>query len=57
MLNEALELSLRVYGRNSMLTLRLNLNIGIMYEDNGDLQKAYDYFVKWCKTCQEVSST
>ena len=37
-----------------MLTLRLYLNIGILYEDNRDFQKAYDYFVKWHETCQEV---
>lgn len=37
-----------------MLTLRLYLNIGILYEDNRDYQKAYDYFVKWHETCLEV---
>ena len=37
-----------------MLMLRLYLNIGILYEDNRDYQKAYDYFVKWHETCQEV---
>ena len=38
-----------------MLMLRLYLNIGILYEDNRDFQKAYDYFVKWHETCLEVS--
>ena len=39
-----------------MLMLRLYLNIGILYEDNRDYQKAYDYFVKWHETCQEVGA-
>ena len=30
---------------------------GILYEDNRDYQKAYDYFVKWHETCQEVRVT
>ncbi len=55
MLNRSFELCLKTYGEKHMLTLRLYLNIGILYEDNRDFQKAYDYFVKWHETCQEVS--
>lgn len=54
MLNRSFELCLKTYGEKHMLTLRLYLNIGILYEDNRDFQKAYDYFVKWHETCQEV---
>ena len=57
MLNRSFELCLKTYGEKHMLTLRLYLNIGILYEDNRDFQKAYDYFVKWHETCQEVSRT
>ena len=55
MLNRSFELCLKTYGEKHMLMLRLYLNIGILYEDNRDFQKAYDYFVKWHETCQEVS--
>ena len=55
MLNRSFELCLKTYGEKHMLTLRLYLNIGILYEDNRDFQKAYDYFVKWHETCLEVS--
>ena len=54
MLNRSFELCLKTYGEKHMLMLRLYLNIGILYEDNRDYQKAYDYFVKWHETCQEV---
>ena len=54
MLNKSFELCLKTYGEKHMLMLRLYLNIGILYEDNRDFQKAYDYFVKWHETCQEV---
>ena len=56
MLNRSFELCLKTYGEKHMLMLRLYLNIGILYEDNRDYQKAYDYFVKWHETCQEVSA-
>lgn len=54
MLNRSFELCLKTYGEKHMLMLRLYLNIGILYEDNRDFQKAYDYFVKWHETCLEV---
>ncbi|XP_048581022.1 TPR repeat-containing protein DDB_G0287407 isoform X2 [Nematostella vectensis] len=54
MLQKAFELCLKTYGEKHMLMLRLYLNIGILYEDNRDLSKAYDYFVKWNETCMEV---
>lgn len=56
MLNRSFELCLKTYGEKHMLMLRLYLNIGILYEDNRDYQKAYDYFVKWHETCQEVGA-
>lgn len=56
MLNRSFELCLKTYGEKHMLMLRLYLNIGILYEDNRDYQKAYDYFVKWHETCLEVSA-
>ncbi|XP_068737533.1 uncharacterized protein [Montipora capricornis] len=54
MLNRSFELCLKTYGEKHMLMLRLNLNIGILNEDNRDLQKAYDYVVKWHETCLEL---
>ncbi|XP_068737538.1 uncharacterized protein [Montipora capricornis] len=55
MLNRSFELCLKTYGEKHMLMLRLNLNIGILNEDNRDLQKAYDYVVKWHETCLECA--
>ena len=43
---EALQLCLQVYGECSVLTRRLNLNIGVMYEARHDTYAAYTWFVK-----------
>lgn len=55
MLKKAFELCTKAYGEKHMLVLRLYLNIGILYEDNRDFQKAYDYFVMWNKVSTEVN--
>ena len=54
MLTRSYELCRKTYGEKHMLMLRLYLNIGILYEDNRDFNKAYDYFVKWNDCCMEV---
>ena len=46
-LDEAKELSLKAYGEKHLLTARLYWNTGILYEDIGDLEKAYDCFMKF----------
>ena len=51
---EALDLCLQAYGENSVLTSRLYLNIGIMYEDRRDFKEAYGWFVKWQGVCEQV---
>lgn len=33
---------------------RVYLNIGIHYEEIGDANKAYDYFIKWFRLCDEI---
>lgn len=52
--NEAMELCLQVYGEQSLLTSRLYINIGIVYEDNKNFVKAYEYFKKWATVSQAV---
>jgi len=54
MLKTSFELAVKAYGEKHMLVLRLYLNIGILYEDNRDYQKAYDYFLQWNHVCMEV---
>ena len=44
----------QVYGENHILMSRLYINIGIVYEDNNDYNKAYDYFLQWAKVSEEV---
>ena len=51
-----MDLCLKAYGQCHMLYVRLCLNIGILYEDDRDYNKAYDYFLKWNTACMEVSS-
>ena len=51
---EAEDMCLQAYGEFSVLTSRIYLNIGIMYEDKRDYFKAYDYFIKWQDVCVEV---
>ena len=52
--NEAMDICLQVYGEKSLLTSRLYINIGIVWEDNKDYVKAYDYFCKWCSVSEHV---
>ena len=47
-----MELCLQVYGEQSLLTSRLYINIGIVYEDNKNFVKAYEYFKKWATVSQ-----
>lgn len=51
---EALDLCLQAYGEYCVLTSRLYLNIGIMYEDRRDYKEAYHWFIKWQDVCEEV---
>lgn len=41
-------------GENHILTSRIYINIGIVYEDNKDYVKAYKYFAKWAKVNEVV---
>ncbi len=45
---------MQVYGEKSLLTSRLYINIGIVYEDNKDYVKAYEYFKKWASVSDLV---
>ncbi len=54
---EAEEMCLQAYGEYSVLTSRIYLNTGIMYEDKRNYFKAYEYFIKWQDVCVEVGST
>ena len=49
-----MDLCLQVYGQISMLTSRLYINIGIVYEDTKNYVKAFEYFRKWALTSEEV---
>nr|XP_054764277.1 telomerase protein component 1-like isoform X2 [Lytechinus pictus] len=51
---EALDLCLQAYGEFCVLTSRLYLNIGIMYEDRRSYREAYHWFIKWQDVCEEV---
>ena len=51
---EALDLCLQAYGEFCVLTSRLYLNIGIMYEDRRDYREAFHWFIKWQDVCEEV---
>ncbi|XP_066925783.1 telomerase protein component 1-like isoform X2 [Clytia hemisphaerica] len=50
----SMDLCLKAYGKCHMLYVRLCLNIGILYEDDRNFNKAYDYFLEWDKACMEV---
>ncbi|XP_072023611.1 telomerase protein component 1-like [Amphiura filiformis] len=52
--SEAEEMCLQAYGDYSVLTSRILLNKGIMYEDKRNYVKAYEYFIKWQDVCVEV---
>ena len=52
--NEARELCLQVYGECSLLMSRLYINIGIVYEDNNDYVKAFNYFMRWARVSEMI---
>ncbi|XP_064604560.1 TPR repeat-containing protein DDB_G0287407-like isoform X2 [Liolophura sinensis] len=52
--NQAMDLCMQIYGEYHILTSRLYINIGIVYEDNGDYKKAYEYFKKWARVSEEI---
>ena len=49
-----MDLCMQMYGELHILTSRLYINIGIVYEDNNDYKKAYEYFKKWAKVSEEI---
>ncbi|XP_067678320.1 TPR repeat-containing protein DDB_G0287407-like [Haliotis asinina] len=52
--NQAMDLCMQMYGEFHILTSRLYINIGIVYEDNNDYKKAYEYFKKWARVSEEI---
>lgn len=52
--NTAKDLCMQMYGEYHILTSRLYINIGIVYEDNNDYKKAYEYFKKWARVSEEI---
>ncbi|XP_052774111.1 TPR repeat-containing protein DDB_G0287407-like [Mya arenaria] len=52
--NQAMDLVMQMYGEYHILTSRLYINIGIVYEDNNDFNKAYEYFKKWARVSEEI---
>ena len=49
-----MEICCQVYGEDSLLSSRLYINIGIVYEDNNDYVKAYEFFRKWAEVSEAV---
>ena len=49
-----MEICRQVYGDYSLLTSRLYINIGIVYEDNNDFVRAFEYFKKWGRVSEMV---
>ncbi|XP_074643679.1 TPR repeat-containing protein DDB_G0287407-like [Tubulanus polymorphus] len=52
--NEAMDICMQLYGENHILVSRLYINIGIVYEDNKNFRKAYEYFKKWAQVSEIV---
>ena len=52
--NQAKDLCMQMYGEYHILTSRLYINIGIVYEDNNQYKKAYEYFKKWARVSEEI---
>ena len=52
--HEALEICNQIYGEFSLLASRLSINIGIVYEDNGDYVRAFHYFTQWAQISEVV---
>ena len=55
LLKESLSLCLKAYGEHHLLTTRILLNTGIMYEMHGDYQKAFQNFKDLKRVCLAVS--
>ena len=51
---EAYRLSIQAYGECSILTSRINFNIGTMYEDRQEYYEAYNWFVEAGETYEKV---
>lgn len=49
-----MDLCMQMYGEYHILTSRLYINIGIVYEDNNNFKKAYEYFKKWARVSEEI---
>ena len=49
-----MDICVQVYGEQALLTSRLYINIGIVYEDNKEYVKAYNYFKKWSIVSEQV---
>lgn len=45
---------MQMYGEYHILTSRLYINMGIVYEDNNDYKKAYEFFKKWARVSEEI---
>ncbi|KAL5022718.1 hypothetical protein ScPMuIL_001873 [Solemya velum] len=52
--NKAMDLCMQMYGEYHILTSRLYINMGIVYEDNNDYKKAYEFFKKWARVSEEI---
>ena len=51
---EAYRLSIQAYGECSILTSRINFNMGTMYEDRQEYYEAYNWFVECGETYEKV---
>ena len=49
-----MELCMQMYGEYHILTSRLYINIGIVYEDTNNYKKAYEFFKKWARVSEEI---
>ncbi|KAL4235832.1 hypothetical protein ACF0H5_004222 [Mactra antiquata] len=52
--NQAMEVVMQMYGEYHILTSRLYINIGIVYEDINNYNKAYEFFKKWARVSEEI---
>ena len=52
--SDAREICNQIYGEFSLLASRLCINIGIVYEDNGDFVSAFHYFTQWAQVSEVV---
>ncbi|KAK3584926.1 hypothetical protein CHS0354_021800 [Potamilus streckersoni] len=49
-----MDLCMQMFGEYHILTSRLYINIGMVYEDNNDFKKAYEYFKRWANVSEEI---